>query len=517
MPTLTIDGRRVEVEPGSTLLDAASRLGISIPTLCFLPGLAPETSCLVCVVKVGTSPRLVPACATLAADGMVVESETDEVRAARRMALELLLGDHLGDCLGPCQMTCPAGMDIPQMIRLIAAGRLPEAAAVVTDRIPLPAVLGRICPELCERGCRRRDVDAPVAIRLLKQYVGDFALTLAPPACAPFTGKRVVVVGAGPAGLSAAHYLCRAGHAVTLLDDREYPGGMLRYGVPEASLPRDVLTAEIATLLGLGLDLQPSTRVGRDVSLDDLRTAFDATVLAVGDVSGEAAQALGLPIAEGRLSADRRTQQTSMPAVFVAGSALTPSRHAVRAVGSGRAAAVSVGQYLAGEPVTGPERPLNVRMTDLEGDQLVTFAQAGAPGARVVPAEADAFSADEARAESARCLRCDCAALHDCRLRACSAQYGADPRRYREEPRAFTRDATHPSLVYESGKCISCGLCVQIARRAGEPLGLAFVGRGFTVRVQGPLGASLSEALEHAARECAAACPTGALALRREP
>ncbi|MBM3497997.1 MAG: FAD-dependent oxidoreductase [Armatimonadetes bacterium] len=520
MPTLRIDGRTVEVEAGCTVLEAASRLGIEIPALCSLPGLAAETSCLVCVVRVESSGRLVPACATEAVEGMVVASESEDVRDARRTALELLLGDHLGDCLGPCQLTCPAQMNIPEMIRLIAAGRLADAAAVVKARIPLPAVLGRICPELCERACRRRDVDAPVAIRLLKQYVGDHDLASATPHApglpAP-SGKRVAIVGAGPAGLSAAYYLRRAGHACTLLDEREYPGGRLRYGVPEEALSREVLAAEVASILRLGVNLQSNTQVGRDTSLAELREASDAVIVAAGDLTEAGAQALGLPVVGGRLEADRRSQMTAVEGVFAAGSVLTPSRHAVRAVGSGRTAAESVDRYLAEGTVAGAERPFNVRLSDLEGDELEAFAADASPRGRITPlaGEAGCFAPDEAQAEAGRCLNCDCAGLDSCRLRQWSARYGADPRRYREEPREFSRNATHPALVYEAGKCISCGLCVQLAGRAGEPYGLSYIGRGFTVRIGTPFGVSLAEALARAAGECAEACPTGALVLRR--
>src|SRR3972149_9846484 len=131
MPRLTIDNREVEPAAGSTILDAAAKLGIDIPTLCFLKDLDPSTSCMVCVVKIAGLPSLVPACATIATDDMKVESDSERVREARRAALELLLSDHLGDCMGPCQMTCPARMDIPLMIRHIAAGRLADAIATV--------------------------------------------------------------------------------------------------------------------------------------------------------------------------------------------------------------------------------------------------------------------------------------------------------------------------------------------------------------------------------------------------
>lgn len=157
MPKLTIDKHEVEVAPGATILDAARRLHIEIPTLCYLDGCTPGTSCMVCLVKVKNPDRFLPSCGMRAEDGMEVESETDEVREARRQALELLLSDHPGDCIGPCQSICPARMDIPRMIRQAAAGDFAAAAATARATLVLPATLGRVCPAPCEKGCRRAD------------------------------------------------------------------------------------------------------------------------------------------------------------------------------------------------------------------------------------------------------------------------------------------------------------------------------------------------------------------------
>ena len=176
MPHLTIDQREIEVPAGSTILDAAERLGIEIPTLCFSRQCEPSTSCLVCLVKLLPSGRMAPACATPVAEGMQVESETDEVHAVRRSTLELLLSDHLGDCVAPCSFGCPAQMNIPQMLRQIAAGQLREALITVKADIALPAVLGRICPAPCEKVCRRGNLDGAIAICELKRIVADVDL-----------------------------------------------------------------------------------------------------------------------------------------------------------------------------------------------------------------------------------------------------------------------------------------------------------------------------------------------------
>jgi ferredoxin len=521
MPRLRIDDIEVEVGEGATILDAARAAGVEIPTLCHREGLPPSASCLVCVVKVNGSDRLVPACATTAQEGMVIESDTEEVRRARRMALELLLGDHLGDCLGPCQVTCPAQMDIPKMIRHIAHGRLREAIATVKEHIALPAVLGRICPEPCEKACRRGAYDQPVAIRLLKRYVADVDLASEQPYLPPrktATGRQVAVIGAGPAGLSAAYYLLRDGHEVVLLDEHDRPGGALRYGVAPDRLPHEVLDGEVGLIAELGAQFRLGRRVGRDILLGDLRQEFDAVLVAAGELDEDAAAQLGLPMAGRGLKADKSTLATDLRGVFVAGSALSPSRLAVRAVASGRAAAQAISQHLASGQIIAAEREFNVQMGRLDEEELAEFASEASQVARLIAGggEATGFNEREARQEALRCLRCDCRKLRDCKLRRYAMQYGARPKRYTGERRRFVRDLTHPEVIYEPGKCITCGLCIEIASRAKEELGLTFVGRGFEVRAAVPFDEGISEGLKEVARECVEACPTGALALRDE-
>ena len=137
--SLTIDNQHIEVESSSTILDAARKLDIEIPTMCFKDGFKASTSCMLCVVKVAGRSGLIPACGAAAEDGMIVDTTCDEVKQARTLALELLLSDHAGDCMGPCQVACPATMNIPLMIRQIAAGNLKEAIRTVKKDIALPA------------------------------------------------------------------------------------------------------------------------------------------------------------------------------------------------------------------------------------------------------------------------------------------------------------------------------------------------------------------------------------------
>jgi len=521
VPKLRIDNREVAVESGHTILDAARKLGIHIPTLCFRQGQEPNASCMVCVVKLKGQPHLVPACATRAEDGMEVESETPEVHQARRRSLELLLGDHLGDCEAPCQSACPAHMDIPRMIRQIAAGSLRDAIATVKADIPLPAVLGRICPAPCEKVCRRAAADEAVCICLLKRYAADADLASVEPYLPDRrsgNGKRVGIVGAGPAGLSAAYYLLQEGYSCTLLDEHDQPGGALRYGVDEAKLPREVLDAEIETIHRLGAEFRLGVRVGAGPSVAGLQSDFDALLIAVGQVGADQVAALELETSPAGIRIDRNTYQTSTAGVFAAGDAVRARRLAVCAVADGKGAAAAIDQHLSGREVTGAARPFTTRMGRLEKDEIQTLLAGASRAGRIRPAQGRGagFAGAEAAAEAHRCLHCDCRKATDCSLRRYAAAYAARPGHYKGQRRRFEQFREHPQVIYEPGKCISCGLCVQIAAKAGEPFGLAFIGRGFDVRVAVPFRRSLAEALGKAAAECVAACPTGALAFKEE-
>ena len=555
MPKLFIDNRVVQVENGATILDAAGKLGIEIPTMCFLREYKASTSCMLCVVKVDGFSNLVPACGTIAEDGMRVDSDSEQVRQARRAALELLLSDHVGDCIGPCQITCPARMNIPLMIRQIAAGKLRDAIVTVKKDIALPAVLGRICPKPCERACRRAAFDEAVSICLLKRYVADVDLQSADPylpGCKPTQNKKVAIVGAGPAGLAAAYYLQQDGFHCTVFDEHEEPGGMLRYAVPRRQLPGDVLDKEIALIEKLGVKFQGRTRIGTMLSMEDVRRDFDAVFVAVGQLKPADAECMGLETGPNGIAINPKTYQASLSGVFAGGDAVrNPRRFAspasaslvarrgsrqkrssggtVRAVADGKEAAVSISQYLSGRTVTGTAKPFNTRIGKLKEDEIERFVACVSKIPRVKPSrEGGGFTDTQAREEAARCLHCDCRKAESCKLRQYARDYGARPNRYKGERRLFVQyfgtpfrkkmakwePFQHPDVIYEPGKCINCGLCIQIAAEAGEELGLTFIGRGFDVRVAVPFDCSIAEALRNAASQCVSACPTGALAFK---
>jgi ferredoxin len=519
---IIIDGKSAEVSPGETVLQAARRLGLDIPTLCHLEKCGPLNTCQVCLVKVVSNEqgRLAPSCATKVAPGMVIESETEEVHAVRRTALELLFSDHVGDCLSPCHRLCPLQLNIPVMIRQIEAGHLNEAITTVRQALPLAGVLGRLCHHPCEQGCRRGVFDEPAAIRDIERFLtehdleNDFKVSNAGIAERDSAGnKTVVVVGAGPAGLAAAHDLARHGHTVTVIDRQAKPGGKLR-AAPENELPAAVLEAEIALLARMGIHFKSGIELGTQVTLDGLRRGFDAVLLTVGELAKGDVEKLGLPLSGPALKADPTTCCLSLPDIFAAGACVKPVKQVVRAMAEGRAAAECVHRYLRGQAPRRPEKPFSSIMGRLEPGELRDFLREASQEHSVGPcARCTGINRAEATREAARCLHCDCRSSGNCLLQHYAQVYGADASRFRSERRPFEQQAQRRGLIFEPGKCILCGICVKLAEMGGEPLGLSFVRRGFEMRLAAPFDNPIEEGLRTVAEECARHCPTGALVM----
>jgi formate dehydrogenase major subunit len=586
---------------------------------------------------------------------MVVVTGSEDVRTARKMALELLLSDHAGECVAPCAAQCPAGLDIPGFVYGIATGDIHRAMEVIADRLALPGSLGRICPRLCERECRRSDLDQGLAIGALHRYVAEMRLAGRRPA-PPSTGKRVAIVGAGPAGLAAAYYLARNGHDCTLFDAHALPGGMLRYGIPANRLPKDALDAEIDAIRRLGARFRMGERWGEHFTLAGLRERHDAVFVAIGAqraqglrcqgeehalagieflervacgnapslgddvavVGGgntamdcarsairlgarnvrvlyrrgrqempclmeevEAAEAegvhldflvapvrlernvltcrrmtLGEPDASGRrrpvpldgsdftircttviaaigqsverslaeqegldvtawgIAADERTLETNLPGVFAGGDAVLGADLAVRAVAAGRMAAAAMHQFLSGEAVTGEPAMAAIAMRPIDDAERAAIFRGIERRMRSFDEVESRLSDEDAVREARRCLTCGCRKADCCLVRTLATEYGVDVYRFAGARRRFSQDLSHPEVIYEPGKCICCDACVRIAAAADERPGLAMIGRGFDVAVAVPFGQPLSSGLRKVARECAEACPTGALALR---
>ncbi len=209
----------------------------------------------------------------------------------------------------PCQGSCPAGEDIRGYLAIVRGTEKPPVGADgkptmpwqeyawrrLTEANPFPSVMGRVCPAPCETGCNRNEVEDHVGINSVEHFLGEYAIAnkLKFNKPAHTTGKKVAVLGGGPAGLSCAYQLALKGHEVTVFDEHEFLGGMMRYGIPGFRTPRDVLDAEIQRILDLGVKTRMKTRVGTDITMEQIRKDFDAVFLGMGAQAGRA-----LPIAD---------------------------------------------------------------------------------------------------------------------------------------------------------------------------------------------------------------------------
>lgn len=439
MITLTIDNKQVEVAEGTTVLEAAQKAGIYIPTLCYHPALKPFGGCRLCLVDIEKMRGPITACTTPATNSMVVKTNTPQLQELRRGIMELILTEHphlclicdrkercdpykiclrsvsvtercllcpenshcelqrLVDYVGikeitlpykykdqpipddplirrdynlcvlcgrcvqmcqdvrgigaisfinrgsqavvgtafdrplkdsgcrfcgacvevcptgalmdravldnpelehdaaavPCRHECPAGINVPLYVYLTGKGKYQDALAVIREKVPFPATLGRVCIHPCEQACRRGQLNEAIAIKELKRFVADrdtgewkkHSRKL------PATGKKVAIVGSGPAGLTAAYYLAELGHSVTVFEALSRPGGMMRVGIPDYRLPPEVLDSEVDCIRQAGVDILLNKKVE---SLDGLlQQGYEAVFVAVGAHRGMKAEVPG--------------------------------------------------------------------------------------------------------------------------------------------------------------------------------------------------------------------------------
>lgn len=182
----------------------------------------------------------------------------------------------------PCAALCPSQVDIPGYVALVKAGRYADAVRLIRKDNPFPAVCGLICEHPCEEGCRRRMVDDAVNIRGLKRFAVEHAGKVPAEKCLEPTGKRIAVIGGGPSGLSAAYFLALMGHEVEVFERRKHLGGMLRYGIPNYRLPREILQNDIDSILETGIKVHMNTDVGTDITVGEIEEKFDAMYISIG-------------------------------------------------------------------------------------------------------------------------------------------------------------------------------------------------------------------------------------------
>lgn len=406
MITITIDGKQIQTEQGTSVLEAALQNNIYIPHICHHPNLKDISACKLCYVQVEGQDKPVTSCMLKAEDGMNIVTTNEEIQHLRNVAMELILAAHPEDCstcpkygncelqnliqymgvsaarmrtrvkgfacetenplydhdmnrcilcgrcvracndlrevkvlqyqkkgmetyvgtlhekllkdancrfcgacaevcptgtirdkinypaaerkekLVPCRSTCPANTDVPRYIRFVKEGKYDEAAAVIREKVPFPLALGYVCSHVCEAECRRCAVNEPISIRNIKRYAaekdtGKYWRNKGKQL--PDTGKNICVVGAGPAGLTAAYYLRKQGHHVTVKEALPKAGGMLQYGIPSYRMPREVLDQEIQYILDRGIELETGVKVQ---NIAELKEQYDAVLVAIGNHQG---------------------------------------------------------------------------------------------------------------------------------------------------------------------------------------------------------------------------------------
>lgn len=352
MVKIKIDNHELEIQDGTTILDAARQIGVDIPTMCYLKEFKPFTTCMVCMVKIKGREFLVPSCGALAEDGMDIETNTLDVLEARKKAVELLLSEHTGDCVAPCQRVCPMFVDIPAMIRSIQKADFLHARDIIAQSAHPTDEFCAQCKKPCESVCRRRIYDEPVSI---------------------------------------------------------------------SSLMKSALDHSTAPLL------QPA--------------------------------------------AAKATDRTS---------------------------------------------PCSSRIRKLTREELEVFLDQNSKYKRVIPETASkGYTDHEAQKETARCLHCDCRKKDACTLQRYADAFNSKQTTYSGERIPFTQHV-FDSYIYEPGKCIKCGICVNISKNAGVPSGFTFVHRGFDTSVDVPFNRYENERLKKIIPACIKNCPTGALAHNEE-
>ncbi|MFZ5787732.1 MAG: pyridine nucleotide-disulfide oxidoreductase/dicluster-binding protein [Acidobacteriota bacterium] len=379
--------------------------------------------------------------------------------------MESLAEEILTRCRGEgpsnCVGRCPLHVDACGYVLLTREGKFREALQLVRDKLPFPGVLGYICAHPCELHCKRIDEDTPIRIRDIKRFLAEWEAGEPQHILdrEPDTGKRVAVVGAGPAGLLAAHDLRRRGHTVTIYERLDEIGGCLIHKLPEWRLPRSVARRDISVIAALGIEVRCGVEIGRDVSLEQLREQHDAVLVLAGFEGGQELLAAATPGlsggVRGTLAADPLTCETGWAGVFAGGDAVSGPSTVIQALALGRRAAESAHRFLAGADLRAD------RESSLPARLLWTLEIDEAERARRerTPVMLQPFNAPmtelEAVEEAARCLDCTCGlCVKDCEF---LTTYCDSPKKLARQVLAGVVD--NRVMVYS---CNICSLCAQV-------------------------------------------------------
>lgn len=308
----------------------------------------------------------------------------------------------------PCQSACPGHVNIPAYLSQIREGNLLEAARVLLQNNPIPAITGRVCPHFCEQSCNRRNFDESLSIRDIERFVGDYILDRADEVIekpAQSTRKKVAIIGSGPAGLAAAYYLRLAGHRVTVFDRMEEAGGLLRYVIPSYRLPKDIVRRTVKMLENIGIEFRLKVDIGKDVTIENLKKDYDAVFIAEEVVNNS----------RGLIVAHHETQITSVPGIFAGGAVARGPATVIEAVADGKRAAVAMEAYLmkAGSGQGNAAGPL-LKFNAEYYKKTKKLKASGIPvKKRTIDIEdTPGFGLDQIKTEANRCFNCSCLSVN---------------------------------------------------------------------------------------------------------
>ena len=305
---------------------------------------------------------------------------------------------------------------------------------------------------------------------------------------------------------------------VLVFEKHDKPGGTLN-DLPENELPPEAIVTEIKILKDFGVEFRLGHLVDGKEMNENLLRNFEAVLIASGESEDIGHNVFGLEFHDTGIIADPETFETRHKGIFACGSIIHKHKMAVRALAHGKLAAEKVDQFLHDHQPEMTIKRFNSKFGKLNPDEFVEYMKESVPGNRIEPTNGwmEGFSKEESMKEAARCLHCDCRKPDACKLRHYSDKYHIDRRKFMSGERSHVKKYfNHNQIVYEPEKCIKCGLCIEIVKNEKELTGLAYVGRGFDVRIKIPFNQTLDKALTHAAVKCAKACPTAAISLKNE-
>lgn len=504
MVKLTIDNISIQVREGTKLIDAARDHGILIPSLCYIKELPHYTSCMVCIVKDKHTGKFIPSCSARVEDGMDIDASGPEIVALRKDAISLLLTEHRAECEAPCKLVCPIGLNIPLMNRYIQKGNFSQAAQLIYFEMGLPESLCTVCPKYCENACRRKMIDAPVAITSIKHF------TVASDKRVPLTSKlekpaKIAIIGAGASGITAAFNLAKQGHSCVVFEKSGRIGGTLRTELSERGFQADLFDNEVHSIIDSGIEIRINTAIDTTGLEKHLVPEYDIIINASGaNIRSDEVQATGTT-----LQFEGDTLIIADKYLFSVGSAVKQDKQVIRRIGNAKRSAEAINNFLQSGDLIKVKKRFNSVTGKIQEEEEVEWLK---ECPEVTQRHSDPRIKEECIEEALNCLHCDCRAADNCQLRELAESLDVgNPRMKLASHPIEKKINTTSKLIYENAKCIKCGLCIRVSPDETNNPSLCFTGRGFLSKVAVPLTADFDSILRDGTDRVINVCPTGAI------